>query len=248
MEKQSKKFKIGIVFCGLLCLALIGLCLCQALWIYLPQKQEQKQFEQLRQLVLQTQEENDDGTSPYAFLKEKNEDFAGWLTIPDTIIDYPVMKSSERNPEKYLYRDFDTNDSYSGTPFVGLDCTDQSDRFVIYGHHMHLGTLFGKLDDYRDETFAKEHSVIYYETLTERREYRVFAALHTKIGDEAYYPYYEKMGDGMEIQAEFVNQIVKDACVVLDKTPPTDKQIVLLSTSSYYTGNDRFFVAAYREK
>lgn len=63
---------------------------------------EQDNFEQLKEIVKQpflafdpsqTQEppETDDASSPYAALKEINQDFWGWICIEGTELDYPVM-------------------------------------------------------------------------------------------------------------------------------------------------------------
>ena len=55
---------------------------------------------------------------PYLALKEQNPDFAGWLNVPNTNIDYPVMYTPE-DPEFYLRRGFDKTYFDSGTPFIG---------------------------------------------------------------------------------------------------------------------------------
>ena len=48
--------------------------------------------------------------SPYAVLKEINQDFWGWICIEGTELDYPVMHTP-KNGEYYLRRDFDGEDS-----------------------------------------------------------------------------------------------------------------------------------------
>ena len=52
-----------------------------------------------------------------AALAEENADCVGWLTIPDTGIDYPVMHTPD-DPEHYLRRDFYGESSSGGTPFL----------------------------------------------------------------------------------------------------------------------------------
>ena len=53
----------------------------------------------------------------YRRLKEHNPDIVGWIRIPGTPVDYPVMWT-----EKYLRTDFDGNYSLSGFLFVSADC------------------------------------------------------------------------------------------------------------------------------
>ena len=54
----------------------------------------------------------------YHELALKNPDFAGWIVIDDTAINYPIMQTP-KELEYYLHRDFKGKASYAGTPFVG---------------------------------------------------------------------------------------------------------------------------------
>ena len=53
-----------------------------------------------------------------AALAAENADCVGWLTIPDTGIDYPVMHTPD-DPEHYLRRDFYGESASGGTPLPG---------------------------------------------------------------------------------------------------------------------------------
>lgn len=97
--------------------------------------------------------------SPIDFdaLKLKNPDTVGWLRIPDTNIDYPVVQASDN--DKYLHTDFNGNESKYGA--VYLDC-DSDKNFLgwnhpIYGHHMKDETMFGDLVKFKDEEYFKKH-------------------------------------------------------------------------------------------
>ena len=100
----------------------------------------------MRQIVSQYGEDSDEASdssqpskaeSRSSFVEEKkisafseitriNPDFRGWLKIKDTVIDYPVLKSSNDDPEYYLHRDIDKNYSFSGTPFIGAGADGHS--------------------------------------------------------------------------------------------------------------------------
>ena len=75
----------------------------------------------------------------YGLLKEKNPDFAGWLRIPDTKIDYPVMHTPD-DMQYYIRRDFYGESSVSGTPFIGDFCSTDSGSMIIYAHNMKTST------------------------------------------------------------------------------------------------------------
>ncbi len=64
----------------------------------------------------------------YEQLHQQNPEFFGWLTIPGTRIDYPVMYSPEE-PQKYIHADFDGNYSYPGTPFLDGHCEENSENY-----------------------------------------------------------------------------------------------------------------------
>ena len=242
----------------------------QALRIYLPQSKESRGFAAIKEeagitdlsakeildaLDADASEPAVDQTAPAAdnaplrSLSESNSDFVGWLSIEGTGIDYPVMKSSESDPEYYLHRDFDKNDSYSGTLFIGEGCNADSDAFVIYGHNMNTGSMFGSLDDYRSAGFAMEHRDIVFRTLKENRVYRVFAAFMTSLQpeDSDAFAYYRSVGKlNKATYSEALENVRRMSVISMNDAPEYPQQILFLSTCYYHTDDGRFVVAAYR--
>ena len=262
--KKTKAKNIILVLLAVLCVAVLLYTLYQGLIIYIPQKQEQQRFEELRQIVEQDGEGKSDSSQPpeaetkssspaeenrsgFVDIVRINDDFRGWLKIKDMVIDYPVVKSSDDDPEFYLHRDYDKNYSFSGTPFIGAGADENSDAFVIYAHNMNNGTMFGTLDNYADKGWAEQHPYIHFDTANEDRVYRVFAALQTTIGSENEFKYNERAGKlSDEEYKAFVNDI-KDASVMYTSDIPAKKaQIIMLSTCGYHSEDGRFVVAAYR--
>lgn len=90
----------------------------------------------------------------YASLAEQNPDYVGWLKIPGTRIDYPVM-SRASDPEYYLHRAFDGSRSSGGIPFLGQLSDKDSTCMIVYGHNMKNGSMFGSLDDYKSEKWRR---------------------------------------------------------------------------------------------
>ena len=277
--KKIKAKNIILILLAVICVAVLLYSLYQGLVIYIPQKQEQQRFDELRQIVSQDSEAKNDSSKPaeaetksssvesssvesssvesssveekkisaFSELMKTNADFRGWLKIKDMVIDYPVVKSSDDDPEFYLHRDIDRNYSFSGTPFIGAVADENSDAFVIYAHNMNNGTMFGTLDYYADKGWAEQHPYINFDTANENRLYRVFAAFQTTIGSENEFKYNERAGKlSDEEYKAFVNDI-KDASVMYTSDIPAKKtQIIMLSTCSYHAENGRFVVAAYR--
>ncbi len=114
-----------------------------------------------------------------------NADFIGWLRIPDTTIDYPVVQTDDT--DYYLNHTFVGKQSYIGTLF-SLGKTDfqtPSQNIAISGHHIRSNdqVMFSPLLGYKDEEFYTTHSIIYLDTLYHAGTYKVFAVLNMQNGD-----------------------------------------------------------------
>ncbi len=182
----------------------------------------------------------------YAKLSEENEDYEGWLSIPGTEIDYPVMYTPD-NPEYYLRRAFDKTESVSGCPFIGEGASIDSDCFIIYAHNMKNGTMFGTLDMYSDEAFYKENPDIYFYTGSSKLKYEIFAAVETRVlyADEPGFRYYEAAGSmSPEEFKELTDWLDENSIYETNIEPIIGEQILILSTCSYHTENGRFLIAA----
>lgn len=114
-----------------------------------------------------------------------NQDFVGWLSIPGTDIDYPVVLTSDA--EFYLTHDFTRRESVIGCLF-SLDRTDYatSQNIAVYGHHMRRSrstTMFQPLHAYKSAAFCADHSEIQFDTLYGSRKYTVFAIINKRESD-----------------------------------------------------------------
>ena len=124
---------------------------------------------------------------------EKNQDMVGWIRIPDTRINYPVMQTKD-DMEYYLRRDFYGNEDVNGLPFLDARCDVEkpSTNLLIYGHSMNSGAMFAGLMDYKDYEFYQKHKIIYFDTVRERGEYEVVAVFQSRVAyvDEVAFRYY----------------------------------------------------------
>lgn len=245
-----------------LCAAVLLLSLAMLLKDYVQGEQEQASFEALKAIVSDAAPslpvEAEPQASPsgeqqpaytaYYALYEQNADFAAWLTIPSTNVDYPVMHTPQE-PEYYLRRAFDGTGAQSGTPFIGEGGDLDSDLFIIYGHNMKNDTMFGTLDSYAETDFWEDNPTFTLTTITEKREYEVFAAIETRVlyqAESGYRPL-SKAGDLTEEEyAELATWLNDNALYDTGITPAYGEQILLLATCSYHTDNGRFLVAARR--
>ena len=186
----------------------------------------------------------EESTEPAAELRDLTELFAqnpdciGWLCVPGTQIDYPVMFTPEE-PQRYLRQSFYGAYSQSGVPFLDYWC-DENSNLILYGHNMRNGTMFGALTGYTDANFAAEHPMIELQTAAGLSRYTVFAVAAVQKTD----PWYDfiEAGSSAEFDEQVADLLCK-ACYTIGVIPAYGQQLLTLSTC-YGGGNGRLIVAA----
>lgn len=108
-------------------------------------------------------------------LMQQNQSVKGWITIPGTAIDYPILQNEEDN-EFYLHRDLNGKKLYSGSIFLDTNSTIDGPGIIsIYGHHMkagyRYGTMFRDISKFQDSKFLKSHQDITIYTDTQIYHY-----------------------------------------------------------------------------
>ena len=108
---------------------------------------------------------------------EVNEDVYAWITIPGTVIDYPILQHETDNTY-YLNYNIDGSYGYPGCIYTeNMNSKDFTDNnTVIYGHNMKNGTMFAGLHKYKDESFFEENTQIFIYTPEREYVYTIFAA------------------------------------------------------------------------
>lgn len=177
---------------------------------------------------------------------EKNPDLAGWLTIPGTRIDYPVMYSPDE-PERYLHANFEVSYSFAGLPFLDAACDTESGNRIIYAHNMLDGSMFRTLLKYQQKDFWQRSPVISFNTLYEEQEYEVVAAFYDKVYKKSdtnfkFYQFYDTSDQSRfdEAMAYYREHALYDTGV----TAQCGDLFLTLVTCAYQTENGRFVVVA----
>lgn len=152
------------------------------------------------------------------------------------------------DPEYYLRRDFEKNDSISGVPFLGAGCDLNSNNMIVYGHNMKNGTMFADLLNFQDEEYLDTHPVISFDTLAGPGEYEIIGAFRDKVhyqNEQNVFRYYEYGGELTEEQfGEYIAKIKELSLFDTGITAEYGDQLLTLSTCSYHTKNGRFVVVA----
>ncbi|MCR5212703.1 MAG: class B sortase [Lachnospiraceae bacterium] len=186
----------------------------------------------------------------YSELYAQNPDTAGWLTIPDTGVDYVVVQGSDN--DYYLRRDFYGNSDSNGTLFVDYRCdiVNPTTNTIIYGHDMNSGMMFGTLSRYyEDVNFYRSHRTVNFSTIYEHRTYEIVAVClsEVKYQDDSSYRYYNFINAGNEAEWNaFVNNVRDLTLYPEDLTLAPGDQVLTLSTCDDYKDNGRLFIVARR--
>ena len=186
----------------------------------------------------------------YAELYQKNSDMVGWISVPDTQINYPVVQTPSE-PNYYLRKGFDGKYAVCGCPYVQEDCdvNKPSDNIVIYGHNMNNGSMFGELDKFEHKDFWEKHKTISFNTLTDKQEYEIVAVFKTFVYSDSpdAFKYYRFVN--AENEDEFDNFIKRCKDLALYDTGVNAEygdKLITLSTCEYSRANGRLVLVAKR--
>ena len=177
----------------------------------------------------------------------QNKAFVAWLSIPGTVISYPVVRSDDS--AYYLSHLFNGKKSKLGCLF-SLKSSDYqlpSQNIAIYGHHLsHSDAMFSTLIDYKQEAYYAEHSVITLDSIYGRRSYRIFAVLNMKVSD--WDPAAASFGSDKAF-LQFVNRAKQKALYSTGVEVKEDDHILTLITCdrSYGGAGGRLIVMAVQE-
>ena len=115
-------------------------------------------------------------------LKAINSDVVGWIYVPGTNINYPVVQGKDNST--YLNKLYDGTANASGSIFMDMEDTapgvvDQ--QTTLYGHHMNDSSMFNVIDTTTDQDVFDTIETVYY--LTPDATYTFKPLLSAKVED-----------------------------------------------------------------
>jgi len=181
--------------------------------------------------------------------KVQNEELFGWIIVPNSVINYPVMQTTKDN-DYYLDHDFLRNSDSHGTPFLDVRCNlEHSDNLIVYGHHMADGTMFQNLMYYKNADYCENNDPIQFLTAEKTYQYEVVRVLVISAEEAEDFPYYQYVN--FEDEADFQNYWRKSAEFAVwsgHGDVSYGEKLLTLSTCEYSKENGRLVVIARRMK
>ena len=181
----------------------------------------------------------------FAGMWETNEDVYAWITIPGTVIDYPILQHTSDNTY-YLNYNIDGSYGYPGCIYTeNMNSKDFTDNnTVIYGHNMKNGTMFAGLHKFEDAAFFEEHNKVYIYTPEKELNYTIFAAY---IYDDRHLLYSFNFADS-QVYASYLENIKNmrsmNALIREDVSVTAENKIITLVTCIGNQPSKRLLVQA----
>ena len=161
-------------------------------------------------------------------LQEENPDVIGWIRIPDTKVDYPLMQGQDN--DFYLKHTWQKEKNSVGSVFLehrnNPALTDYNT--IVYAHNMNDGSMFGTLPKYTDPQYRDKHPYIYILSENGVFRYEIFAMYQAQVDD----PTYGLSFNQLETKARFMRHAMEKSRYDMDVIPEQNDRVLTLSTCS----------------
>ncbi len=184
----------------------------------------------------------------YSAIYRENPDFAGWIKIDDTKVDYPVMLT-RGDTDYYLGRNFNKEEDINGTLFMDArtNLVNRSTNIIVYGHNMKSGQMFGGLKSYLDEEYWSSHKRVAFDTIYEKGTYEIFAVCLAQVQyqrDHAFRYYDFIQADSEQDFDDFLKNVQQLSVYISNDLPKYGDELLTLSTCNSFAEDGRLFLIA----
>lgn len=183
----------------------------------------------------------------FVSLKERNEDVAAWITVPNTNINQPIFQERKMGEYFYLSHDIDKKYDEAGSLFFPKAEIEENKGYtIVFGHQMqksiygdYMFTMLKEFYENKKEAVDKYSRLyVYKEDIVE--EYVVFAAKEARSDDDIYV--YPKTVGTKDYEA-MLDNIEKTSLWTYGSKPNKSQISLILSTcDGFEDANKRFFV------
>lgn len=170
-------------------------------------------------------------------IKENNET-VGWIQVPNTKINYPVVQSADN--EYYLNHNFYKSYNLAGWIFMDYrNILNNDSNIIIYGHNRLDESMFGTLKKLLKDEYHKSNKYIFFNTKDTMSTYEIFSVYTINAKDF-------KANTNFNNDSEYTDYLdnIKNLSIINFNNKVTYKdKIITLYTCSDNT-NDRTIVHA----
>ena len=231
---------------------LLAICLCvfifsaYNIYKYLSEENANKKLnnELMEKAIIETPNDNNDNAQEnedillisvdFSVLKQENEDIVGWLYLEDSPINYPVVQSNDN--DYYLRRLVNGEYNIAGSLFMDYrnDSNLEDNNTIIYGHNMKNNTMFGSLQEYKNQNYYDNHKVMYYFTPEKNYIIELFTGYTISVESDIY--------DLSIIDSSKLEELISKSDFESNTKVTEEDKIITLSTCAYEYDGARYVV------
>lgn len=197
-----------------------------------PLWKNQKRLEQLRSAIGQKSKDKREDPIDWRKLKKINPDIVGWIKVPGTKIDYPILRGKEWN--EYLHKDYTGKDSYAGSIFMQPEASFTDQHLVIYGHNMRVKSMFGSLHEFESKDFYQKYNKVYLYQPGKKMKCTIYSIYDCLDKSDTFLTNFVDNKDNRENKwVDWLSMTIeKNAYYPIKKTPAKEDKVITLSTCS----------------
>ena len=164
-------------------------------------------------------------------LQESYPDAIGWIYVPDTNINYPIMQGEDN--DFYLTHGTDGRSLKCGCIELDFRCENrfQNNFNILYGHNMKNGSMFANVCRFKEKSYYDSHPYGWVYTADSVYRLDFFSVAVTDWHDEIYNGYREV--------SEWIPRLKEISRIYENMELTEQDRLVLLSTCSYEFDNAR---------
>ena len=189
-------------------------------------KEVQEKFQKLDEEKLVDDNRDKEAREKIAALQKDYQSVIGWIKIPGTEIDYPIVKGSDND----YYLNHNYKDEYNVFGAIFMDYRNEKDfsdqNTIIYGHNNDRGGNFKALHKFEEDGFFEKNKFIEIFSESGYKKYQIFAVYNAGPYDKFRSPTYSE--EGVEELREYIN----DRNILQAEIPGEFENILTLQTCS----------------
>lgn len=179
----------------------------------------------------------------FAALQETNPDIYAWITIPNTVIDYPICQRKD-DDLFYLTHSSELEEFRAGAIYSEhYNSLDFSDPLtLVYGHNMKNGSMFAGLHQFEDMDFFQNNQEFTVYTPNSILHYTIFAA---RLTDDSHLLIRMNYGKTPQDRRRLLEEIFSDRSMdafVNEDAPVDENSRILALSTCHRAGPDRRYV------
>jgi len=184
-------------------------------------------------------------SSRFKALQRESKYIMGWLNM-GKLVDEPVV---QRDDTFYLTHDAAGKENVNGAIFLeaSIGIKTRPYTYILYGHNMKTGAMFGSLRNYESRSFYHTDPFITFNTMYEDGRYVIFAVggISTEEYSRHYVDFHDLKSADREKRQSAIDALISSSVFTCPIDVQVDDQILLLVTCTE-KDQDRRVVAARR--